>query len=72
MTCLQAGSSTVDCSRVPDGKRRFLACLRAGWRAPTCTLATDFELHPSPSDVGLDEKLEFMRRERLGPFAEDR
>ncbi len=47
VTCLQAGSSTVDCSRVPDGKRRFLACLRAGWRAPTCTLATDFELHPA-------------------------
>ena len=52
-----------------DGKQRFRACLldRAG-DAALCERDTGFALHPNPTVSRLQEKVDWLRARRLGPF----
>jgi hypothetical protein len=51
---------------LPERKARFLACVRAGGTAASCTDETGLALHPRPATV--EPKLRFLRERRLGPF----
>jgi hypothetical protein len=53
-----------------DGKRAWAACyLRAG-NVADCDRETHFSIYPSPELTGLGAKLEYLRQNRLGFFAD--
>lgn len=54
--------------RIVRGKQRYEACLRAGGTASRCTAQTGFVIYPDPVATRLDEKVEYLRARRLGPF----
>ncbi|MGK2857035.1 MAG: hypothetical protein ACSLFQ_07505 [Thermoanaerobaculia bacterium] len=51
------------------GKLRWIECVRSGGSAADCNRRAQFEIHPAPEGSRIDEKLEYLRRNRLSFFA---
>ena len=54
------------------GKRDWRSCYLRTGSVESCDRATGFMIHPRPEATGLEEKLDYLRRNRLNLFAGDR
>lgn len=53
-----------------NGKRAWITCLLQGGTVPQCREKIGFNLHPDPARTHLQEKLEYLKRNRLSLYAE--
>jgi hypothetical protein len=53
-----------------NGKRAWIACLSRGGSIPHCQQSTGFTLHSDPGRTHLEEKLDYLRRNRLSFYAQ--
>jgi hypothetical protein len=57
---------------VSDGKQAWKTCILQTGNIDYCDHATGFPLHPNPRATQLLEKLQFLQKNRLNLYSEDR